>query len=164
MWLLPLFRRFMVLPLYSLYFECLSNAQIHVVSVCDMSVEINGSRPRVTGKMLADFRGQMVTLLGVVSDFDRNSRGLFLNTSDNVSVNVKFSEEALISEMTPNVMIEVSGQVDHSGTAMQGQCWNFVPTGEKNLDLNLYNLAVEKIHQLGADIYPHIDASQVYSE
>ncbi|XP_075239121.1 uncharacterized protein LOC142334742 [Convolutriloba macropyga] len=129
-----------------------------------MAVEINGSRPRVTGKILPDFKGQMVTLLGTVSDFDPNSRGLYLNTSDNVSVNIKFGSEALISEMTPNIMIEVTGQVDHSGSAMQGQCWNFVPSGEKALDLNLYNLAVEKMHQLGANIYPHIDQSQVFSE
>ncbi|XP_063713864.1 uncharacterized protein LOC134841755 [Symsagittifera roscoffensis] len=129
-----------------------------------MAVEINGSRPRVTGKILPDFKGQMVTLLGTVGEFDQNSRGLFLTTSDNVSVNVKFGTEALISEMTPNTMIEVTGQVDQSGDSMQGQCWNFVPSGEKSMDLNLYNLAVEKIHQLGANVYPHIDQSQVHTE
>ena len=129
-----------------------------------MAVQITGSRPRVTGKLLSDFRGQPVTLLGTVSDFDHTNRGLFLTTSDDIKVNVKFAEEALISEMTPNIMIEVTGQIDQSGNVMQGQSWNFVPVTEKTLDMSLYNMAVEKVHQLGAGIYPHIDQSQVYTE
>ncbi|CAF0847051.1 unnamed protein product [Brachionus calyciflorus] len=100
---------------------------------------------RVTGKMLDNYRGQNVCLIGKLNKLAGDQMSFEMTTPDEQQILVKL--RAPTREMLSDI-VEVYGSVDEKGNIVCMNYTTFEPSMYQNLDMDLYNETIRMAHQL----------------
>ncbi|CAL1531729.1 unnamed protein product [Lymnaea stagnalis] len=99
--------------------------------------------PRISGKLLPNYIGKSVCLLGSAKYVDSNGKFFTLTTCDKQDVQILMQEQPsqLISGL-----VEVHGDISSKNTVQCNNIVVFPDNASDNFDFSLYQKAVELIH------------------